>query len=109
MIVCLPTTGDGQIGGSWGRADRVSVARVAGDAIESWQDFAVGWDGLHDEGTEGSHHARIARFLQEQGVECVVAGHMGPPMQRMLGQMGIAVRLGAQGDARQAALESARR
>jgi hypothetical protein len=28
---------------------------------------------------------------------------MGPPMQQMLGQMGITVRLGAGGDARQAA------
>ncbi len=99
MIVCVPVAGD-QVGSSWGRAERVAVARVVGGQIEAWEEFEVGWYGLHDEGTEGSHHARIARFLKDHNVECVVAGHMGPPMERMLGQMGIQVRLEAAGDAR---------
>ncbi len=99
MVVCVPVAGE-EVGGSWGRAQRVAVARVIGGRIEAWQEFEVGWDGLHDEGTEGSHHARIARFLKDHSVECVVAGHMGPPMARMLDQMGIQARLGAVGDAR---------
>jgi predicted Fe-Mo cluster-binding NifX family protein len=102
MVVCIPVTADGQVAGGWGRANRVAVAEVAGGTIASWQEFEVGWDGLHDQGTEGSHHARIARFLTDHGVNAVVAEHMGPPMQQMLGQMGLTVRLGASGDARQA-------
>ncbi len=100
MIVCVPITPDGQVDHSWGRAPRVAVARVSDDAIESWQEFDVGWDRRHDEGTEGAHHARIAQFLTEHGVQRVVAGHMGPPMQQMLAKMQISVTLGAAGDAR---------
>lgn len=103
MVVCIPVTVDGQVAGGWGRASRVAVATVVGGTIASWQEFEVGWDSLHDRDTEGGHHARIARFLAEHGVNAVVAGHMGPPMQQMLGQMGLRVRLGAIGDARRAA------
>jgi predicted Fe-Mo cluster-binding NifX family protein len=102
MVVCVPVTDDGQVGGGWGRANRVAVAEVAGGRIVSWQELEVGWDRLHDEETEGGHHARIARFLAELSVDEVVAGHMGPPMQQMLGRMGLRVRLGASGDARAA-------
>lgn len=105
MIVCVPTTEDGQIG-SWGRAGRVAVARVEGGRIEDWQEFPVGWDRLHDEGTEGGHHARIARFLIEHRAEGVVAGHIGPPMQAMLAHMGLLVKLGVSGDARRAAADA---
>jgi predicted Fe-Mo cluster-binding NifX family protein len=107
MIVCVPLTTDGQIGPAWGKAGRVAVARVEADGIADWEEFEVGWDRLHDEGTEGGHHARIARFLVEHKVGMAVSGHMGPPMQQMLGRMGITVRLGAQGDARRA-VEQAR-
>jgi predicted Fe-Mo cluster-binding NifX family protein len=107
MIVCVPVTGDGQVGSAWGKAPRVAVATVEAGGIAEWQEFDVAWDQLHDEGTEGGHHARIARFLMEHKVGMVVSGHMGPPMQQMLGKMGIGVRLGAQGDAR-AAVEHAR-
>lgn len=107
MIVCVPVDGSGSVGHSWGRAPRVAVARVANGSIETWAEHAVAWDVLHDEGTEGGHHARVARFLQEQGVELVVAGHMGPPMLHMLERMGIAVRLAAEGDARVAVREGA--
>jgi hypothetical protein len=31
--------------------------------IRGWQEFPVGWGTLHDQGTEGAHHARVARFL----------------------------------------------
>jgi predicted Fe-Mo cluster-binding NifX family protein len=36
-----------------------------------------------------------------------VAQHMGPDMEHMLEQMGLTVRLGASGDARQAAIAAA--
>lgn len=105
MIVCIPVDPHGSVGGSWGRAARVAVSRVEDGAIAAWDEYPVGWDVLHDEGTEGGHHARVARFLQDHAVEMVVAGHMGPPMARMLDRMGIAVRSGASGLARDDVLE----
>ncbi len=102
MVICVPVMPDGSVGHSWGRAARVAVMRVdAGDVVSSVE-HDVGWDAAHDAGTEGSHHARIARFLQDQGIEMVVSGHMGQPMVRMLEGMGLHVRLGATGDARAA-------
>lgn len=104
MIVCVPVTDDGMIDPRWGRAARVAIADVRAGAFASWREFAVRWDDLHDVGTEGGHHARVAGFLREHRVEVVVAHHMGPPMQHMLGQMDIGVRLEASGDARRAVL-----
>ena len=108
MVICVPVTLDGAIDASWGRAPRVAVIRVEGGTIVADEEHPVGWDSLHDTGTEGSHHARVARFLRDHGVEVVLAGHMGPPMVHMLGQMGIRARLGATGDARAAALAVAK-
>lgn len=104
MVVCVPVTMEGMIDPRWGRADRVAIAVVTGDGIADWQEFDVGWNTLHDAGTEGSHHARVARFLQDHHVEVAVADHMGPPMVHMLERMGLKVRLGAMGDAREAAM-----
>lgn len=108
MIVCVPVTLDGRVGPAWGKASRVAVALVEAGGIAEWEEFDVGWDRLHDEGTEGGHHARVARFLMDHRVGMVVAGHMGPPMQQMLGRMGIGIRLGSGGDARRA-VEQARK
>jgi predicted Fe-Mo cluster-binding NifX family protein len=104
MIVCVALQPNGDVDPRWGRAERVAIARVTQHGVESWQEIDVGWDGLHDAGTEGGHHARIARFLREHKVEAVVANHMGPPMEHMLSKMGLVVRLGASGTAREAAL-----
>ena len=104
MIVCVPVTPVGEIDPRWGRAARVAVADVHDGAIARWDEIDVGWDVLHDAGSEGGHHARVARFLQEQGTEVVVAHHMGDPMLQMLAAMGVQVRLGASGDARGAVL-----
>lgn len=106
MIVCLPVTADGLIGPSWGRADRVAIAEIGETGVRRWDEFEVGWDQTHDAADHGQHHARIARFLMEHQVEFVVAGHMGPPMVQMLGQMGIGVRLDASGQARAAAISA---
>lgn len=103
MRVCVPITADGQVDPRWGRAGRVAVADVAGGQIRDWQEFAVGWDALHDQGTEGAHHARIARFLRDNQVQAIAVGHVGPGMQRMLGTMAIRVVTGLGGDARSAA------
>ncbi len=102
MIVCVPVAPDGSIDPRWGRAARVAVARLGPSGVERWDELDVGWDRLHDAGPEGQHHARVAAFLREHGVQLVLAGHMGPGMARMLPRMGIAVRLGASGSAREA-------
>jgi predicted Fe-Mo cluster-binding NifX family protein len=104
MIVCVPVTPDGAVDPRWGRAARVAIADVRDGAIAHWDEQPVGWDALHDEGTEGGHHARVARFLKSQGTQVVVAHHMGEPMEIMLGAMGVRVVFGASGDARAAVL-----
>lgn len=104
MIVCIPVTREGAVDPRWGRADRVAVARVSAGTIDTWQEFDVGWDLQHDSGTEPSHHARVAHFLKDHAVEVVAANHMGPPMEHMLGKMGIRVHLGVAGNARAALL-----
>ena len=108
MVVCVPVTSDGGIDPRWGRAARVAIASVEGDAVASWEEYEVGWEHLHDAGSEGSHHARVARFLQEHRVQAVVAHHMGAEMLHMLRRMGLQVHLGAHGDARAAAKAAAR-
>ena len=82
----------------------MAVASTSSGQITDWQELDVGWDTLHDEGTEGAHHARVARFLIDHHIDVVVAEHMGPGMTRMLTTMGIRVSLGALGDARAAVL-----
>ena len=102
-IVCVPVTDDDQVGHSWGKAPTVAIATVEDGTITSWRTEAVRWDVSHDEGTPGSHHARVARFIQDHAVTTVAAGHMGEPMQIMLTKLGVQVRLGVDGDARAAA------
>ena len=104
MILCIPILADGRVDPRWGRAQRVAVATVSGAALESWEEFDVGWGTAHDAGPEGAHHARIARFLQDHLVQTVVADHVGDGMRQMLAKMGIALRLGATGPAREAVL-----
>ena len=102
MRVCIPVTTDGQVDPRWGRAACVAVAEFQGGSLVAWDEFAVAWDQLHDESTEGGHHARVARFLLDNRVDTVAAGHMGEPMVQMLGRLGIAVHLDVVGDAREA-------
>jgi predicted Fe-Mo cluster-binding NifX family protein len=104
VVVCVPVDLDEAVDPRWGRAARVAIAELADGTIETWREHEVGWDRLHDDGTEGGHHARVATFLRDHGVEVVVANHMGEPMLQMLARMGIEVRLGARGNARAAVL-----
>jgi len=110
VIIAIPVDAADQVAHGWGRAPRVAIATVSDGAVTDWQVHDVGWDVAHDEGTEGSHHARIVRFLKDNAVEMVVAEHMGDGMVRTLGSMHLPVVLGAAGDARAsvlAALEAA--
>jgi predicted Fe-Mo cluster-binding NifX family protein len=100
---CVPVSADGQVDPRWGRAERVAVADVTAGEIRGWQEFTVGWGTLHDQGTEGAHHARVARFLRENQVQGIAVHHIGPGMQRMLASMSIRAVTGLGGDARSAA------
>lgn len=106
MIVCATLGADGAVGSGLGRASRVVLASVVEGQVAGWDEHEVGWDRLHDEGTEGAHHARIARFLRDNTVEAVVAAHLGAGMVRMLGTMGIRF-VPADGDAREAVARAA--
>ena len=103
MRVCVPVSADGQVDPRWGRAERVAVADVTAGEIRGWQEFTVGWGPLHDQGTEGAHHARVARFLRENQVQAIAVHHIGPGMQRMLASMSVRAVTGLGGDARSAA------
>ncbi|AXE38993.1 NifB/NifX family molybdenum-iron cluster-binding protein [Acidipropionibacterium virtanenii] len=101
MNLMIPVRPDGSVEPRFGKAPMVAVAGVdEAGAITSWQTFQVGWDALHDAGTEGSHHARIVTFLREHEVAAVVATHVGPGMQRTLNSMGLPMLLAAHPDAR---------
>ena len=108
MIACVPVTEQGETAPGWGRTRRIAVADVSDGGITDWQEGDVGWDTLHDEGSEGAHHARVARFLIDRHIQLVVAEHMGDGMTRMLATMGITASLGAHGDARAAVLAAVR-
>lgn len=101
-IVCIPVTDDGQVGHSWGKAPVVAIATLDNGTIESWRTEAVGWNVSHDEGTPGSHHARVARFVQDHGITTVLATHMGEPMYNLLTKLGVDVQQDIAGDARAA-------
>ena len=103
MIVAIPVTEDGGVGRRWGKAERVAVAAVDDGAVTAWEEYDVRWDLAHDQGTEGSHHARVVRFLREHGVTHVVVDHMGAGMVRMMATMGILVSAPRSADAREAA------
>lgn len=107
MIVCTTLGPDGTVGGGLGKAAHVALATVTDGQVGEWTEHEVEWDRLHDEGTEGAHHARIVKFLREHGVEMVVARGIGPGMQNTLGKMGVRFTLGVQGDARQAVVDAA--
>jgi predicted Fe-Mo cluster-binding NifX family protein len=107
MIVCTTLGSAGAVGGGLGRASRVAVADVDDARVSSWEEYDVGWDRLHDQGTEGAHHARIVKFLREHDVEVVVAAGIGPGMQRTLGSMGVRAVSGATGDATEAVVRAA--
>ncbi len=110
MIAATPVTGDGRAAAAWGKAHWIGIADVADGEIRDFRIHEVAWDVSHDAGTHGSHHARIVRFLKEQGVQVVVVDHMGEGMQRVMHSMRIPILPATPGDARAsilAAIEAA--
>ena len=99
MIVATPVSESGQSAAAWGKAHWIGVANLKDGAVTTWQIHEVAWDVSHDEGTHGSHHARIVRFLKEQGIDAVVVDHMGPGMVQVMQTMRIPMLPASPGDA----------
>lgn len=104
MIVATPVTESGQSAAAWGKAHWIGVADVEDGAVTAWQVHEVAWDISHDEGTHGSHHARIVRFLKEHAIDAVVVDHMGPGMVQVMQTMRIPVLPASPGDAQASVL-----
>jgi predicted Fe-Mo cluster-binding NifX family protein len=107
MIAAVSITPDGQVAPGWGRARRIVTATVRDGVIADWQELDVAWDVLHDEGTEGAHHARVVRFLRENHVDTVITGRLGAGMARTIEAMNIRLLQGQVGDVRSVVLEVA--
>jgi predicted Fe-Mo cluster-binding NifX family protein len=104
MIVATPVTESGQSAAAWGKAHWIGVADVEDGVVTAWQVHEVAWDVSHDEGTHGSHHARIVRFLKEHAIDAVVVDHMGPGMVQVMQTMRIPVLPASPGDAQASVL-----
>lgn len=91
MVILATLTDQGRVGGGFGRADRVAIARLQAEGGFAVEEIDVGWDQKHDQHADGLHHAMIAKFLKEQAVDKVVTGHMGGGMAQMLASMKIQV------------------
>ena len=102
VIAVVPVTVQGNVDPRWGKAARVAVAKVENGEIVDWTEHPVGWDAAHDIGTEGSHHARIVRFLIEHEITHVVVNHMGAPMVNTITKMGLTIVSAASANAREA-------
>ncbi len=102
MIMGVPVTLDGDLQPHFGRSPQMGIAEVEDGDIVSWELHEVRWDIAHDEGPEGSHHARMVRFMREQAVTHLVIGNMGAPMQNVVTKMGIALIPARSSDPRQA-------
>ncbi len=109
MTVAAAVDPEGSLGHSWGKARSVVIGEVEDGQVVAWQPHDVSWDRVHDEGTSGAHHARVATFVRAHGVQLVLADHVGGGMRRMLGTMGVVLVEGVAGDARSAMIREARR
>jgi predicted Fe-Mo cluster-binding NifX family protein len=107
VIVGVTVSPQGTVAGGLGRAQRVAVADVRDGVVEQWAEHHVGWGDLHGTGPEGTHHARIVRFVREHGIECVVTSGLGEGMRTTMAKLGVDVRTDLVGDARAAAVAAA--
>lgn len=98
----IPVTENGEVDGGFGKAYRVAVGVFDGSEITEWNEEVVDWRTAHDEGTHGSHHARIVKYLREHEVTHVLTGHMGESMQNTISKLQLELKLNLSGDARTA-------
>ena len=82
---------DGMLTGV-GRAPKVAIIRAKDGKAEKIAEIEVRWGESHETEQEGLHHATIAKFIKEHGVNEIIAGGAGPDMQRMLERLGVKVK-----------------
>jgi predicted Fe-Mo cluster-binding NifX family protein len=93
MIVAVPYL-QGNVNAHFGSTQAFLVAHTTDGKVEHTSIFEL--QGMqHD-------HAGIAGFLKEQGVEVILAGGMGAPMQQALKGAGFEVLCGVSGPALEA-------
>jgi predicted Fe-Mo cluster-binding NifX family protein len=90
MIVAVPYL-QGQVNAHFGSTQSFMVAEGVDGKIEKTTVFEV--QGMQH------NHSGIAGFLKEQGVEVILAGGMGGPMQQALKMQGFELYCGVQGPA----------
>jgi predicted Fe-Mo cluster-binding NifX family protein len=103
--VCVPVTPEERVDPRFGRTERLALASVEGDPIRAGQEVEAGRGELDDTGAEGGDHARAACFLHDRNDDVVLKHHIGANSAHMLERMGIAARVGVDGDVRSAASE----
>jgi predicted DNA-binding protein (UPF0251 family)/predicted Fe-Mo cluster-binding NifX family protein len=90
MIVAVPYL-QGEINAHFGSTQAFLIAETSKEKIERSAIFEV--QGMQH------NHAGIAGFLKEQGVEVILAGGMGTPMQKALKLQGFELYCGVSGPA----------
>ena len=90
MIVAVPYLG-GNVNAHFGSTQAFLLAEAVDGTLERTWVFEV--QGMQH------NHAGIAGFLKEQGVEVILAGGMGAPMQQALKRIGFEVYCGVSGPA----------
>ena len=90
MIIAVPYL-EGNVNAHFGSTQAFMVAHAADGQIERTTVFEV--QGMQH------NHAGIAGFLKDQGVEVILAGGMGAPMQQALKMHGFALYCGVAGPA----------
>lgn len=90
MIIAVPYL-DGNVNAHFGSAQAFLIARATDGQMEETSIFEV--QGMQH------NHSGIASFLKEQGVELILAGGMGAPMQQALKQAGFSLYCGVTGPA----------
>jgi predicted Fe-Mo cluster-binding NifX family protein len=90
MIVAVPYL-QGNVNAHFGSTQAFMVAKTDGTRVTETAVYEV--QGMQH------NHAGIAGFLKEQGVETILAGGMGAPMQNALKAQGFELYCGVQGPA----------
>jgi predicted DNA-binding protein (UPF0251 family)/predicted Fe-Mo cluster-binding NifX family protein len=90
MIVAVPYLG-GAVNAHFGSTQAFLIAEATGETVERTTLYEV--QGMQH------NHAGIAGFLKEQGVEVILAGGMGAPMQQALKRVGFELYCGVSGPA----------
>jgi predicted Fe-Mo cluster-binding NifX family protein/predicted DNA-binding protein (UPF0251 family) len=90
MIIAVPYL-QGDVNAHFGSTQAFLIARAVDGKVEQTSIFEI-------QGMQHSHSG-IAGFLEEQGVEVILAGGMGAPMQQALKQAGFSLYCGVGGPA----------